>query len=439
MEIIFLLIGLVVGIVIGILLLRSKTSSLQVKLEEKETSLMQKEELLNNFKSELDSERNKVLNLTGQIAALQTENKNLGEKLAEQKSEIDELYNKFKTEFENLANEILENKSKKFTEQNQQNIDSILLPLKEKISEFEKRVNDIHTTESKDLAALQEQIKNLHSLNQQMTQEAKNLTNALKGDTQKQGSWGELILESILEKSGLVKNREFFVQNTFRDAENKLLRPDVIVKLPEDKNIIIDSKVSLTAYEQFCSSENETNKNNALKNHLNSVRSHVKELSLKEYYNLYNINSLDYVLMFIPIESAFSLAVQNEPSIFNEAFEKNIIIVSPANLFATLRTIANIWKQEKQNKNALEIAKKSGELYDKFVSFLEDFKKIGVKIDDAKKSYDESYKKLYVGRGNLIDRAENIKLMGAKTTKSIDKSLIDLSTDVSLDNSVDSE
>lgn len=439
MEIIFLLIGLLVGIVIGILILRSKTSSLQVKLEEKETSLIQKEKLLNNYKTELDQERNKILNLTGQIAALHTENKNLGEKLAEQKNEIDEIYNKFKAEFENLANEILENKSKKFTEQNQQNIDSILLPLKEKISEFEKRVNDIHTSESKDLAALQEQIKNLHNLNQQMTQEAKNLTNALKGDTQKQGSWGELILESILEKSGLVKNREFFVQNTFRDAENKLLRPDVIVKLPEDKNIIIDSKVSLTAYEKFCSSENETDRNNALKNHLNSVRNHVKELSSKEYHNLYNINSLDYVLMFIPIESAFSLAVQNEPTIFNEAFEKNIIIVSPANLFATLRTIANIWKQEKQNKNALEIAKKSGELYDKFVSFLEDFKKIGVKIDDAKKSYDESYKKLYVGRGNLIDRAENIKLMGAKTTKSIDKSLIDLSTDVSLDNSVDSE
>jgi DNA recombination protein RmuC len=262
-----------------------------------------------------------------------------------------------------------------------------------------------------------------------MSEEANNLTRALKGDTKTQGSWGEFILESILDKSGLLKGREYLVQETFFNEEGRRRRPDVIVYMPEDKSIVIDSKVSLTAYEAYNSSDTEDIRKRFLNEHLASVRKHLKELSPKEYQNLYELKSLDFVLMFIPIEPAFALAVQNDQSLFYDAFEKNIIIVSPATLLATLRTISSIWKQEKQNRNALEIAQKSGELYDKLASFVEDLINLGKKMDDAKRSYEDAMKKLSQGKGNIISKAENLKIMGAKTSKSIDQRIADRSDD----------
>ncbi|HMT10776.1 MAG TPA: DNA recombination protein RmuC, partial [Ignavibacteria bacterium] len=255
------------------------------------------------------------------------------------------------------------------------------------------------------------------------------LTRALKGDTKTQGSWGEYILESILEKSGLVKGREFVIQETIKSDDGANLRPDVVVKLPDDKSMIIDSKVSLTAYESYCSQDDKALRDKALAEHINSIRRHMKGLSPKDYQNLYGIQSLDFVLMFIPIEPAFALAVQNDQSLFYDAFERNIVIVSPSTLLATLRTISSIWRQEKQNRNALEIAKKGGELYDKLAGFVDDLIEVGTRMKKANESYESAMKKLSEGRGNIINRAENLKLMGAKASKTIDPRIVERSID----------
>lgn len=424
MEIVFLIVGIIVGALASFFVLKYKYQSGSSKLEERNAIT---EITLTETKSELESERAKVIDFSSKISALDTINRNLEQKLSEQKRELEELQSRFAKEFENLANRILEEKSQKFAEQNKSNLDNILIPLQDKIREFEKRVNEVYVNETKERASLAEQIRNLHELNQQMSKEANNLTRALKGDSKTQGSWGEFILESILEKSGLLKDREYAVQQTVKSEDGKNLRPDVIVNLPENKSMVIDSKVSLTAYEHFTSSDEESEKVRYLKDHINSIRNHIKRLSPKEYQNLYGLTSLDFVLMFIPIEPAFALAVQNDPGIFYEAFEKNIVIVSPTTLLATLRTIASIWKQEKQNTNALEIAKQSGELYDKFVGFVEDLISLGNNLKQTKDNYDKAMNKLVEGRGNLVGRVENIKQLGANTTKSIPDSLLDKS------------
>jgi len=439
MEIVYLAIGIIVGVTIGYFAVKGKLSGLSSKIEEKEKTIVEKDRALETSKSEIAAERSRVLELSNELAGSNANYANLEEKLSNQKSELEELQNKFTMEFENLAGKILEDKSRRFTEQNKENLDTILNPLKEKIADFEKKVNDVYINETKERAALAEQLKNLHELNRQMSQEANNLTRALKGDTKTQGSWGEFILESILEKSGLVKGREFLIQETIKGEDGSNLRPDVIVNMPDDKSMIIDSKVSLTAYEAYSSSEDNDERKRALNEHIGSIRRHVKGLSPKEYQNLYGLQSLDFVLMFIPIEPAFALAVQNDQSLFYDAFEKNIVIVSPSTLLATLRTISSIWKQEKQNKNALEIAKKGGELYDKLSAFVEDLIKVGTRMDDAKKAYEEAMKKLAEGRGNIISRAENLKLMGAKATKSIDSRIVERSPDDDDDSGSDNE
>ena len=445
MEVIFLIIGILIGSASIYLILKYKfagtkgipqsevdelnkrISELTVENGQAATRNSILEESLKKANTELNSERDKVINLNSSLSSLKSDYYNLQEKLKEQKAEVEQLQEKFTKEFENLANKIFEEKGNKFTEQNKENLDQILKPLSEKIKDFEKKVEDVYVNDSKERAGLLEQIKNLHDLNQQMSKDATNLTNALKGQTKTQGNWGEFILESILEKSGLEKSREYFVQESLTGENGKRLQPDVLVKLPENKTIVIDSKVSLIAYEKFNSAEDEKEKNSALREHILSIRNHLKGLSSKSYQNLYQIQSLDFVLMFLPIEPAFSLAVQNDIGLFNEAFEKNIVIVSPSTLLATLRTIASIWRQENQNKNAIEIARQSGALYDKFVGFVEDLIAVGNKIDSSKESYVNAMKKLHEGSGNLVSRVERIKKLGAKATKALPQSLLDKS------------
>jgi DNA recombination protein RmuC len=422
MEIIMLVIGLAVGALLGFLIAKMSSKSSDG------ASVFLKESIV-KLESENSRLKDTEIDLNRKLSGVSTENENLEKRLGEQKEEVETLQKKFTLEFENLANKIFEEKSSKFTQQNKDNIDQILKPLGERIKLFENRINEVYTDETKQRASLAEQIKSLNDLNQQMSKDATNLTNALKGESKTQGNWGEFILESILEKSGLVKDREYSVQSTFTGEEGKRQKPDVIINLPENRHIIIDSKVSLTAYEVFCSVEDEAEKKTALNNHIASIRKHVKELSDKNYQSIHNLSSMDFVIMFVPIEPAMAIASQADINIWNDAFEKNIVIVSPSILLATLRTIANIWKQENQNKNAMEIARQSGALYDKFVSFTEDLINIGKKIDDTKGYYSDAMKKLYDGSGNIIRRIENIKALGAKATKSIGQNLLDKASD----------
>ena len=433
MEILFFIIGLAIGFIIAFLFLKSKkvisieeANKLNEQINELKIEagkLSERIKILEGDKialqSDLKNEREKSEKLTSENSSLKSDYINLQQKLSEQKSEIEELQQKFTKEFENLANRIFDEKGKKFTEQNKEKLSEILNPLKEKISEFEKKVEETSKESIRGHSSLKEQLEMLRQMNQQITQEAKNLTEALKGQTKTQGNWGEFILESILEKSGLVKGREYSVQESLTTESGKRYQPDVIINLPENKSIIIDSKVSLIAYERYVSSEDETEKAKALRDHVLSIRSHLKNLSSKNYQSLYNLNSLDFVLLFMPIEPAFALAVQNDVNLFNDAFEMNIVIVSPSTLLATLRTIASIWRQENQNRNAMEIARQAGALYDKFVNFYNDLIDVGKKLDLAKNSYEEAMKKIHDGRGNLIVGVEKMKQLGAKASKSI--------------------
>jgi len=359
--------------------------------------------------------------LNAEVASLETQNKHLQEKLYTEQQSIGKLEEKLTLQFKNLANDLLEEKSKKFTDQNRYNIEALLKPLAERIQSFEQKVIQTNKEGLERTVALRTEINRLYVLNTQMSKEAENLAKAIKGETKTQGNWGEMILERILETSGLAKDREYILQNSFVSQEDgKRYQPDAIIKLPAERHLIIDAKVSLLHYEKFYNAEETTEKEMQLKNHLLSVRRHIKMLGEKNYQTHCAINGLDFVLLFMPIESAFSLVIQNDHSIFKEAYEKNIIIVSPATLMATLRTIANIWQQESQNQNALEIAQQSGALYDKFVAFITDLKNLGKQLDTTQKTYEEAVKKLYEGKGNLVRRAEKIRLLGAKTTKIID-------------------
>ncbi len=413
--IIFLIIGVVIGAFAAFFIAKAKFGSGNSFL----TQQLQKNE------NDLSAERDKVLKLNSELSSLNSDYRNLQEKLDEQKSEIEELQSKFVKEFENLANKILDEKSSKFTLQNKENLDQILKPLNENIKAFEKKVEDVYVNDTKERATLAQQIKTLHDLNQQMSRDATNLTNALKGETKSQGNWGEFILESLLEKSGLLKDREYFLQESITSEGGRRYQPDVIIRLPENKSVIIDSKVSLIAYEKFSSAENEDERLGSIKEHILSIRNHIKNLNGKNYQNLYGINGLDFVLMFLPIEPAFSLALQNDSGLFQEAYDKNIVIVSPTTLLATLRTIASIWRQENQNKNAIEIARQSGALYDKFVGFVEDLQTIGSRIEQTQNAYSDAMKKLSTGRGNLLNSAEKIRKLGAKTSKTLPQSMID--------------
>ena len=348
----------------------------------------------------------------------------LQEKLANQEQTILELQERFSKDFQLLANKILEEKSVKFTEQNRQNIQNILNPLQERIQLFEQKVEQTHKESIDYHAALRQQILGLKDLNEQMSKEALNLTKALKGDSKAQGNWGELVLERVLEKSGLEKDREYFVQQSFVTDDGNRVMPDVVIHLPNNKKMIVDSKVSLTHYERYVNEEDDTLKLQFLKEHVNSIKKHVEQLGEKNYHDLYKIESPDFVLLFIPIEPAFALALNEDNTLYNKAFEKNIVIVTPATLLATLRTIDTMWNNEKQQRNAIEIARQAGALYDKFEGLVKDLTGVGKRIDDAKKDYAAAMNKLVDGRGNLITSVEKLKKMGAKAKKSLPENIV---------------
>ncbi|MCD4746253.1 MAG: DNA recombination protein RmuC [Bacteroidales bacterium] len=441
MDFLYLTIGLILGIITAWFAFKNKSqkniNNLQNKIIDTEKINTQRineidkeksiiNERLNTFQienkeleEELSDERSKSNDLSTRIAKAGVEYKNLQEKLETQKTELKEIQKKFTTEFENIANKILKQNSLEFTTANQKNIGEILNPLKEKILTFEKKVEDTYQKGLKDQTDLKAELKKLHELNFKISEEASNLTKALKADTKKQGNWGEIILERVLERSGLTKGQEYETQLSTRNEQGDIIRPDVIVNLPDNKHIIIDSKVSLLAYEAYINEENQQEKEKYLKQHIDSIKNHVKGLSEKNYQNASLFDTPDFVLLFMPIESAFSITIQSDPDLFNFAWEKKIVIVSPTTLLATLRTVASIWKHEKQTQNALEIARQGGALYDKFEGLLTDLEKIGTQLNTVQKTYDDAHKKLTSGRGNLITQVEKIKKLGAKASKSL--------------------
>ncbi len=438
-AILLVFVALILGFFIGKQLSRSANQSEKVILEERQASYQreieqykaQMTELKRDFEAkmgQLSEERNALLqekqSLMVILSRKETELKNTEERSVEQKHEIEELQAKFTKEFENLANKILEEKSLKFTEQNKENIKNILNPLQEKIQLFEKKVEDSQKENIGIHSSLREQLLHLQNQNLKITQEAENLTKALKGDSKIQGNWGELVLERVLEKSGLEKDREYFVQQSFTTEDGKRIMPDVVIHLPDNKKMIIDSKVSLTGYERYVNESDETLKTSYLKEHLNSIKRHIEQLSDKNYQDIYRMESPNFILLFIPIEPAFAVALNADNSLYNKAFEKNIIIVTPTTLLATLRTIDSMWTNQKQQENAFEIARIAGSLYEKFDGFVNDLIRIGKKMDEAKTEYSGAMNKLVDGRGNVITTIEKLKKMGAKTSKSLPENLI---------------
>lgn len=430
MIVLALIAGLVIGTAIGYLLLKSNMLKDYMPKTEIDKRYVLRElysessERLKKKEEELNEANQVILSLNTQLASLKKEEESLNEKIVSFKEEMEALHTRSQEQFKNLANEILEEKSKKFTEQNKQNINEIMNPLREKIKDFQDKVEKTYSTESAERNTLKGEIKKLVELNQKISQDANNLALALKGDSKKQGNWGEIILEKVLERSGLEKGREYEVQYSLVDSEGNRQQPDVIVFLPGDKHIIIDSKVSLTAYEAFVNAPGDEEKADNLQKHVVSVKRHIDELGKKNYQALPNLHAPDFVLLFIPIESSFSIAVQADNELFNYAWDRKIVIVSPSTLLATLRTIASTWNQEKQARNVFEIAEESGKLYDKFVLLIEDLINVGKKMDAAKESYSDAMKKVYSGSGNIVKRIENIKKLGAKATKSLPPDLL---------------
>ena len=418
-------IGIILAYFFTKLKFEKETSTLNEKINAFVSDKEVKEQSISDLKSNIETIRNDKELANIELTKKVSEISNLQLKLEEQKSDIENLQEKFSKDFEILANKILEDKSTKFTAKNKDNIEQILNPLQEKIKSFEKKVEDTHKESIEKQSALREQIRGLKELNEQMSKDAVNLTKALKGESKKQGDWGEFQLETILEKSGLQKDIHYSTQGGFRDEEDQLKKPDFIINLPDNKHLIIDSKVSLIGYEKYYNSENDSDEALGLKNHLQSIKKHIKDLSGKNYTELYNINSPDYVLMFVPIEPALMLALQSDNSIYLEALDKNVVLVSTTTLLATLSTVASIWKQEDQKRNVLEIARQAGALYDKFEGLVQDLLKVGKQINASQENYINAMNKLTDGKGNLISRVENLKKLGAKTKKSIPNTLLE--------------
>jgi DNA recombination protein RmuC len=430
MEIINIIVGLVVGLLIGYMFFQLKQKSKenewirnQAQMEERIKNLQSENERISNHMEEVEIQKEHHLQ---QLAKAEAEFSSLREKLIVQKQEMEDLQKKFTTEFENIANKILDINSEKFTAVNQKNMNDVLNPLKEKIQLFEKKVDDTYKQSLKDQTDLKAELKKLYDLNSKISEEANNLTKALKGDVKKQGNWGEVVLERILERSGLNEGSQGY-EKQFNDTseDGRRIQPDIVINLPDSKHIIIDSKVSLIAYERAVNAETEEDRVKYIKDHILSLKTHCKGLSEKHYQSARHLNSPDFVLLFIPVESSFSVAVQEDQDIFSFAWDLKVVLVSPSTLLATLRTIASIWQQENQTRNAMEIARQGGALYDKFVGFIADMEKIGKSISNSQNSYNDAMSKLSSGSGNLVGRVENIKKLGAKTTKELPKLMLD--------------
>jgi DNA recombination protein RmuC len=410
-----LLIAACAGLLIYLLALRSRFSSAELALAE-QTALVaslraERDTALQNairIESALDSERKQGL---GRIESL------------------NEAKEALTIQFKNLANDILDDKTRRFTEQNALSLDALLKPLQTKLAEFKEQVSTSYANESRERFALKSEIERLSALNVKMSDETRSLTQALKGDSKVQGNWGELVLESILESSGLRKGEEYLVQDSHTQVDGSRLQPDIVVRLPEGRHLVVDSKVSITAYARHAESVDADTAQIELNAHIQSLRQHIQSLSSKNYSSLYGVGSVDFVLMFIPIEPAFLLALKSAPNLYQEALAKNIVLVCPSTLMATLRTVAHLWRQDHQNKNALEIARQCGALYDKFVGFVDDMEKLGQRIDQAQTSYHDAFNKLKTGKGNLIRTAERVRELGVKPNKTLPTGLLDTVAD----------
>lgn len=399
---------------------------LQQQLFERENKLTAISERLTLFQHERDviaqnteTLREQLIEKVASMSQLQAENKQMAERIANHKAELSELQQKLSIEFENLANRLFRQHSDTFLQNSGRNLNELIAPLRERLQIFEKQVQDAFNNETRDKASLRQEVKSLVELNQKLSEDAGNLTRALKGDVQKQGYWGEIVLERVLERSGLTKGVEYEVQATTRNPDGQLLRPDVVIKLPENKHLIVDSKVSLTAYEQFIRTENPLEKQQLISQHINSLRSHIKGLGEKNYQSATAFDTPDLVLLFLPVEPAFGIAIQHDPDLLSFAWEKSIVIVSPTTLLATLRTVSSIWNKEKQTQNALEIARQGGSLYDKFVGFVEDLRKLGNQINSLQQTWDDAHRKLVAGSGNLVGKVEKLRKLGVKVNKNI--------------------
>lgn len=427
-----ILIIIVILAVIIITNIRAETKSKKrekqaaINLLETEKQIAIKEEKINSLSQQLQREKDENTQLHSERdeairkqIRIQAEKENLAEKLETQMQEMKNLREKFTIEFENAANKILKKNSEDFTSLNQKNIGEILNPLKEKIQLFEKKVTDTYVQGLKDQTDLKAELKKLRDMNQRISEDADHLTKALKGDVKKQGNWGEVILDRVLEFSGLTEGREYKKQYNTKGEEGQILQPDILIMLPGDKHIIVDSKVSLVAYEKAVNATDEIEQRTYTEEHIRSIRSHVKELNEKHYEKIPGLNTPDFVLLFIPLESSFSAAIQSDNELFAYAWSRKVVIVSPSTLLATLRTIASVWQQENQTRNTLEIAQQGGRLYDKFVNFIKDLEQIGTNIDQTKKNYDAAMNKLNTGRGNLVHSAEKLRKLGAKAAKKL--------------------
>ena len=391
-------------------------------LSQTERMLQSKVEALENSSKHWEQEK---LELNKELSQAETNLGNLTEKLTQQGAELEKIQERFQKEFQLIADKIIRDNASELSNSHQKELTQLLQPLKDKIKHFEENIEKKYIDETKERSDLKSELSRLLELNNTLNLQAQNLTTALKGENKTQGNWGEMILERILESSGLQKGEEYLTQVSDTNTNNRRIQPDVIVNLPENKHLIIDSKVSLVAYENFISSTKEEVKDASMKLHLQSIRSHIKSLNEKNYQTASSLQSPDFVLLFMPIEAAFSVALQHDSELFNYAWERKVVMVSPTTLLASLRTISSVWKNERQTKNAQDIAEKAGNLYDKFVGFVKDMENIERSLNSAQNHYNDAFNKLSSGRGNLVRRAEQLKELGAKTNKSIPDNLID--------------